>query len=266
MGDYGVDFFYYICNHIWNTGQWPEDWAHSVFIPLHKKGSTKKCGNFRLISLISHSSKILLHVINERLKPFLNKEISQEQAGFVKGKGTREQILNVRQIIEKAREFNTPLYICFVDFKKAFDSVKWGKLWNVLIDMEVPKHLVFIMSRLYENNTASVKLDSIASTNFHTNAGVRQGCILSPLLFNIYTEHIMRAALENWSNGVSIGGKQISNLRYADDTTLLAKSELQIEELLSLLELHSRNMGLEINRLKTKMMIIDRANNNSGQT
>ncbi|KAL0901105.1 hypothetical protein ABMA27_006427 [Loxostege sticticalis] len=128
MGEYGIHIFHTICNRIWLTGKWPSEWAHTVFTPLHKKGSTKKCGNFRLIALITHASKIMLHIINERLKAYLSREIAPEQAGFVKVKGTREQILIVRQIIEKAREFNKQTYICFVDFSKTFDSVKWPTL------------------------------------------------------------------------------------------------------------------------------------------
>lgn len=262
MGENGVDLFHSICNLVWTTGQWPKDWSHSIFIPLHKKGSTKKCNNFRLISLIPHSSKILLHILNERLRAYLARHISPEQAGFVKGRGTREQILILRQIIEKAREFNTPLIICFVDFSKAFDSVKWGKLWKILLEMGVPKHLVLLLRQLYENNTASVRIDNMSSEEFHVQAGVRQGCILSPLLFNTYTEYIMRIILEQWDKGISISGNRISNLRYADDTTLLASNVDDIGELLQILETTSQEWGLAINREKTKMMIVDRQNNN----
>ena len=130
LGEYGTRIFHTICNKIWQTGVWPTEWTHTILTPLHKKGSAKKCGNYRLIALISHASKILLHILNERLKSYLSREIAPEQAGFVKGKGTREQILIVRQVVEKAREFNKPVYICFVDFSKAFDSVKWPVLWN----------------------------------------------------------------------------------------------------------------------------------------
>ncbi|PZC84076.1 hypothetical protein B5X24_HaOG205798 [Helicoverpa armigera] len=155
-GEHGVQIFHTLCNQIWLTGQWPKEWAHTVFVPLHKKGSTKTCSNYRLIALISHASKILLHILNERLKAYLNKQIAPEQAGFVKGRGTREQILTVRQIREKSREFNKPVYICFVDFSKAFDSVKWPKLWETLAAMGVPKHLIHLLRRLYEDGTASV--------------------------------------------------------------------------------------------------------------
>ncbi|KAL0812036.1 hypothetical protein ABMA28_009430 [Loxostege sticticalis] len=266
LGEKGIHMFHTICNKVWQTGIWPSDWTHTIFVPLHKKGSTKKCNNYRLIALISHASKIILHILNERLKSYLSKEVAPEQAGFVKGKGTREQILIVRQIIEKSREFNKPTYICFVDFSKAFDSVKWPVLWKTLTDMGTPKHLIHLLRRLYEQGTASVRTDDVLSNNFHPSAGVRQGCIISPLLFNIYTELIMRITLEDWTDGVTIGGYKISNLRYADDTTLFATSAQHLEQLLYRMERVSNEFGLKINRNKTKVMIIDRVNSNSPET
>ena len=262
MGEIGVDILHTICRRIWVTRTWPSDWSHSIFIPLHKKGSTKKCNNYRLISLISHASKIMLHIVNTRLQAYLSREIASEQAGFVKGRGTREQILTMRQIVEKAREFNIVLYVCFVDFRKAFDTIKWSKLWRALTEMGAPQHLVHLTRRLYEDGTAAVRVDGIDSERFKTQAGVRQGCILSPLLFNIYTEYIMRMVLEDWDKGISVGGRKISNLRYADDTTLLASTKDEIETLLRRLETTASDFGLAINRDKTKMMIVDRADNN----
>lgn len=124
MGEHGVRIFYTICNKIWLSGKWPSEWAHTVFTPLHKLGSTKKCDNFRLIFLITHASKIMLHIINERLKAYLSKEIAPEQAGFVKGKGNREQILIIRQVIEKAREFNSQYtYALLISPKR---SIRWN--------------------------------------------------------------------------------------------------------------------------------------------
>ncbi|KAI8422423.1 hypothetical protein MSG28_006263 [Choristoneura fumiferana] len=201
----------------------------------------------------------MLHIINTRLSAYLSRQIAPEQAGFVKGRGTREQILILRQIIEKAREFNSTLYICFVDFRKAFDTVIWAQLWRILAEMGVPPHLIVLLRRLYESGTAAVRVDGTLSENFKTEAGVRQGCILSPLLFNTYTEYIMRIVLEEWDRGISVGGRVINNLRYADDTTLLAQTKEDMENLLTRLETTSLKFGLSINREKTKMMIVDRA-------
>ncbi|XP_073942535.1 uncharacterized protein [Choristoneura fumiferana] len=145
------------------------------------------------------------------------------------------------------------------DFRKAFDTVIWAQLWRILAEMGVPPHLIVLLRRLYESGTAAVRVDGTLSENFKTEAGVRQGCILSPLLFNTYTEYIMRIVLEEWDRGISVGGRVINNLRYADDTTLLAQTKEDMENLLTRLETTSLKFGLSINREKTKMMIVDRA-------
>lgn len=213
---------YELCTAIWNTGTWPTDWRESIFIPLHKKGSPTNCNNYRTVALISHASKVLLHIIHERLKPILHPQIAEEQRGFMPGKGTREQILNVRQIIEKARKFNIKIYLAFVDYSKAFDSVQWEQLWHVLKQMNTPTHLIHLISQLYRHNIAWVRIGQTLTEELHLEAGVRQGCILSPILYNIYSEHIMRIVLDKWKGGISIGGKRINNLRYADDTLIIA--------------------------------------------
>ena len=260
LGEHGAKILTDLCNIIWKHGQWPKDWSTSIFIPLHKKGKTTKCSNYRTISLISHPSKILLRIIKRRMGHYLDQQIPQEQAGFVKGKGTREQILNIRQLIEKCREFNIPMVICFLDYQKAFDCVNWKILWGVLREMGVPEHLIALIRNLYNNNMAKVRIENQHSLPFKTGRGVRQGCILSPDLFNIYGEYIMRKALDEWSGGISIAGKKITNLRFADDTTLIAASEEEMLKLLNRVERESNKCGLRINADKTKIMIVDRSN------
>jgi hypothetical protein len=114
---------------------WPEDWVELILIPLYKKGSTEDCSNYRTTSLISHASKVLLNVIHARLRYYADSQIPQEQAGIVKGRRTREQIFNIRQLIEKSREFNQLLVMCFIDYNKSFDCVQWRKLWTVMEKM-----------------------------------------------------------------------------------------------------------------------------------
>lgn len=258
LGSNGITCLHNICNRIWHTGLWPSDWVHSAILPLHKKGSMRNCSNYRTIALISHASKVLLNILNARLRAFLDWQIPQEQAGFVKERGTREQILNLRLIIEKCYEYNTPTFMCFVDYQKAFDCVKWEKLWKVLTEAGVPSHLVMLIRNLYESSYGTVTVGDTTSSRFTFQKGVRQGCISSPILFNIYGEHIMRQTLEDWEGGIKIGGVKISNLRYADDTTLFASSENEMAELLRRLETASLEMGLAINKSKTKLMIVDR--------
>lgn len=259
-GEKGVKILWELCNQVWNTGTWPPEWAESIFIPLHKKGRTENCSNYRTISLISHASKVMLCVIHTRLRNYLDSQIPPEQAGFAKGRGTREQILNIRQLIEKHREFRQPLILCFIDYNKAFDCVQWTKLWDVLHEMGVPDHLISLIQSLYEASSATVRCHNTESKHFQPKKGVRQGCILSPVLFNIYSEAILRKALENWDGGASIGGVKVNNLRFADDTTLCANSEEEMSRLLKKVEEESEKFGLTINKSKTKVMIVDRDN------
>lgn len=265
LDERGVKFIHRLCQQIWRTGVWPEDWSTSVMQPLHKKGSTTVCDNHRLIALISHCSKVMLYILQARLNAFLIHQIAPEQAGFVKGRGTREQILNARQLIEKAREYSVPMYLCFVDYEKAFDNVRWPKLWKTLEELGVPLHLISLVKNLYDASEAVVKIDNTLSGKCRIRKGVRQGCVLSPLLYNVYSEVVMRNVLESWDGGVKIGGKRFSNLRFADDTLLIAGSPEELQGILHRLQGVSLEYGLKININKTKIMIIDRDNENQRQ-
>jgi hypothetical protein len=122
-GEAAVKIFHKLIVSIWETGEWPQDWCDSLFAVLHKKGDPTECSNNRTIALISHASKILLYVLFDCIEEKIDSEVSEEQAGFRKGRGTRDQLFNIRQLMEKCREFCHPLFLCFIDYKKAFDSV-----------------------------------------------------------------------------------------------------------------------------------------------
>ena len=130
LRDDAVKVLHSICQQIWITQQWPQDWKRSVFIPLPKKGNTKECPNYHTIVLISHASKVMLKIIQIRLQQYVNHELPDVQAGFRKGRGTRDQIANIRWIIEKARAFQKNIYFWFIDYAKAFDCVDHHKLEN----------------------------------------------------------------------------------------------------------------------------------------
>ena len=119
-----------ICQQIWKTQQWPQDWKRAVFNPIPKKGNAKECSDYHTIALISHASKVILKIPQARLQQYLNHELPDVQAGFRKGRGTRDQIANTRWIIKKAREFQKNIYFCFIDYAKAFDYVNHNKLEN----------------------------------------------------------------------------------------------------------------------------------------
>ena len=128
LKDDAVKVLHSVCQQIWKTQQWPQDWKRAVFIPIPKKGNAKECSNYYTIALISHASKVMLKILQAWLQQYMNRELADVQAGFRKGRGTREQIANIRWMIEKAREFQENIYFCFIDYAKAFDCVDHNKL------------------------------------------------------------------------------------------------------------------------------------------
>ena len=159
----------------------------------------------------------------------MNRELPDVQAGFRKGRGTRE-IANIRWIIGKAREFQKNIYFCFIDYAKAFDCMDHSKLWKSLKDMGIQDHLTCLLRNLYAGQEATVRTGHGTTDWFQTEKGVRQGCILSPCLFNLYAEYSMRhTGLKEAQAGIKIAGRNINHLRYADDTTLMAESEEELK-------------------------------------
>ena len=154
------------------------------------------------------------------------------QAGFRKGRGTRDQIANIRWIIKKAREFQKNIYFCFIDCTKAFDCMDHNKLWKILKEMGIPDHLTCLLRNLYAGQEAIVRTGRGTTDWFQIGKGVHQGCMLSPCLFNLYAVYIMRnAGLEEAQAGIKIARRNI-NLIYADDTTLMAEGEEELKSLL----------------------------------
>ena len=141
--------------------------------------------------ILSHASKVMLKILQARLQQYVNRELPDIQAGFRKGRGTRDQIANIRWIMEKAREFQKTIYFCFIDYAKAFDCVDHSKLWKILKKMGIPDHLTCILRNLYAGQEATVRTGHGTRDWFQIRKGVRQGCILSPCLFNLYAEYIM---------------------------------------------------------------------------
>ena len=168
----------------------------------------------------------MLKILQARLQQYMNCELPDVQAGFRKSRGIRDQIANICWIIKKAREFQKNIYFCSIDYVKAFDCVDHSKLWKILKEMGIPDHLTCLLRNLYADQEATVKTGYGTTDWFQIGKEVCQGCILSPCLFNLYAEYIMRnAGLDGTQAGIKIAGRNINNLRYADDTTLMAESE-----------------------------------------
>ena len=206
------------------------------------------------ITLISHTSKVMFKILQATFQQYMTSELPDVQAGFRKGRGTRDQIANIRWIIERARKFQKSIYFCFIDYAKVFDCVDHNKLWKILQEMGIPDYLTCLLRNLYAGQETTVRTGRGTTDWFQIRKGVHQGCILSPCLFNLHAEYIMRnTGLNEAQVGTKIAGRNINKLRYADDTTFMVESE---EELKSLdeSERESEKVGLKLNIQKTKII------------
>ena len=173
----------------------------------------------------------MLKILQARLQQYVNRELPDVQAGFRKGRGTTDQIANIRWITEKGREFQKNIYFCFIDYAKAFDCVDHNQLWNILKEMGIPDHLTCLLRNLYAGQEATIRTGHGTTDWFQIGKGVQQGGILSPCSFNFYAEYIMRnTGLEEAQAGIKIARRNINNLRYADDITLMAESEEELKK------------------------------------
>ena len=184
----------------------------------------------------------------------MNRELPDVQAGFRKGRGIRDQIANIYWVIKKAREFQKNIYFCFIDYAKALVYVDHNKLWKILQEMGTPDHLTCLLRNLYAGQETTVRTGHRTTDWFQLGKVVCQGCILSPCLFNLHAEYTMRnAGLDEAQAGIKIARRNINNLRYADDTTLMAESEEELKSLLMKVKEESETVGLKLNIQKTKI-------------
>ena len=197
----------------------------------------------------------MLKILQSRLQQYMNRELPDVQARFRKSRGTRGQIANSHWIIEKAREFQKNIYFCFIGYTKAFDCVDHSKLWEILKEMGIPDHFSCLLRNLYAGQEATVRIRHETTDWFQIRKGVCKGCILSPCLFNLHAEYLMqKARLDEAQAGIKIAARNISNLRYADDTTLMAESGEELKSLLMKVNEESEKAGLKLNIQKTKII------------
>ena len=244
-----------ICQRIWETKQWPKDWSQSLIIPLPKKGNLRLCQNYRTISLISHPSKVMLWVLLNRLKGKAEEILAEEQAGFRPKRSTTEQIFNIRLLNENHLQHQHDLHHNFIDFKKAFDRVWHDGLWQVMRNFNIDGHLIQVIESLYKDSSSAVLINNNIGDFFKTTVGVRQGCLLSPVLFNIYLENIMQETLHGHNTSIIIGGQPLCNLRFADDIDLMGGNEEELQDLTSRLEKAAGAYGMEVSSEKSKILV-----------
>ena len=228
----------------------------SQTIPLSPSPSTTSTlSDYHTIAFISHVNKVMLKILQARLQQYVNHKLPDVQVDFRKGRGTRDQIANICWITEKAREFQKNIYLCFSDYAKAFDCVDHNKLWKILKEMGIPDHLTCLLRNLYAGQEATFRTGHETTDWSQIGKGVHQGCILLLCLFNLYAEYIMRnAGLEEAQARIKIAGRNINNLRYADDTTLIKESEEELKRLLMKVKEESEKAGLKLNIQKPKIM------------
>lgn len=256
-----IEIFVSLYNRIYDSGKIPQDWLESIFIPLPKKPNPQHCNEFRLISLMSHAVKVLLKVVHNRIYRKCESIIGNDQFGFRAGMGTREALFNLLVLAQKCYDQQKDIFICFIDFEKAFDRVRHDLLLERLKEVGLDGKDIRLLENLYWNQKARIRIEGSTSAEVEIRRGVRQGCVLSPLLFNLYSEFLFKEALEDSKDGVKVNGVNINSIRYADDTVLIADCDLGLQRLIDRTNSVCERFGMKINIKKTKVMSIRKNQN-----
>ena len=257
-GEAGVEILHRLCNQIWRTEVFPDDWGRALITPIYKKKDKIDCGNYRGISLLSHAGKVITTIIQRRMLKKTEDIISESQAGFRPGRSTVDQLFTLRQITEKYLEKGKSLHCCYIDFEKAFDSVWQEGVWKALSFFGFPMKIIRLLQALYSKSNNSVRVNGDLTDWFTTTVGVRQGCVISPQLFNILLELVMLYSTHDITIGATLQGQLISNLRFADDIVLMAETSNDLQSIVDKVYLNSSNLGLKINIAKTEVQVISK--------
>ncbi len=256
-GEAGLTELTNLANMMYTEGCFPEEMNKSIFITLPKVSGTAKCEKHRTISLMSHVTKLVLRVLMNRIKGRTINEISNVQYGYMPDRGTRNAIFVLRRLVERAIEKQKDVYTCFIDYSKAFDTVKHEPLIDLLQSLDTDAHDIKLLANLYWNQQATVRHNGELSKSMNIKQGVRQGCVASPHLFALYTEMVMRSI--DGKGGLKVGGTVINNLRYADDTVIIAESEAELQQLMDIVVQESEKKGLYLNSAKSFTMVFSKA-------
>ena len=249
-----ANFLQPLFNTIWNKTTVPDDWTNGVIVKIPKKGSLRDCGNWRGITLLSIPSKILWKIIIQRLKNAVDKELRNEQAGFREGRGCVEQLFALCNIIEQCTEWQRQLYINFIDFEKAFDSLHRDSLWKILRAYGIPHHLVCVIKSFYANFTCRV---GNSYNSIEVKTGVRQGCVMSSPPFNHAIDWVMHQTTEDQNRGIRWTlFSFLEDLDFADDLALLSHTQQHMQEKSSRLCNFAQQIGLTISQKKSEVMAV----------
>ena len=224
-GDTVVRWMHIIFNIVWEKGKAAEDWQKAVIVAMHKKGSKKLCKSYRGISLLSIPGKVFVKILDARIHQVTEGQMMEEQAGFRVGRMCRDQIFVMRQSAEKTIEKDSKMYAAFIDLEKAYDKIWREDMWRTLSTYGVSGRLLRALKALYENSTARVRVEDELTECFEVRQGVKQGCSLSPCLFNVFLDMVAREARAQFNEGVRLDKCTMQLLMFADDTVFLAEME-----------------------------------------
>lgn len=242
-------------NNCWRKCQIPDAWKKAKVISLFKKGNRSQPQNYRGISLLINAYKVYTKIINKRLTTISDSLLLEEQSGFRQGRSCTDNVFTINQIIEKRREFNLETHIAFIDYEKAFDRVNRELLWQILQKRGYPLHLIEVIKSLYHKTSINLQVGNKMLEELEVNRGVRQGCSLSPTLFNIYIDNILREWKSLSKPSIWINpNTPLQSLLYADDHTIIEENELSLQKSLYQLNRICKPYCLSISVSKTKVM------------
>lgn len=246
-----------IVREVWEGEEIPEDFTDALIIKLAKKGDLTVCSNWRGITLLNAINKILSIIVHDRLSTVLEPIIRKQQGAYRPKRSCIDNINTLRIIMEQSVEFNAPLYLLFVDFKQAFDSLDRNVLWRILSSYGIPTKILNIIKGLYRRAKCRIVHRGKLGRSFTVDSGVKQGCVLSPLLFLLVLDWVMRK-VDTGSRGIQWTlTERLEDIDFADDLTLMAQAARDMQESLRLLVKYAGQVGLKINAAKTKLMRIN---------
>jgi len=242
---------------IWTKEIFPDDWKNGYISILPKKGDLTKCENYRGIMLLSVPGKVLSNIILNRIKYKVNETLRPNQAGFRPGRSCTDQTATLRIILEQVNEWNSPLFVNFIDYQKAFDSLDRKTLWKIMKHYGIPEKLINLVKAMYKNSGGSIIFKGSVSKFFEIKTGVRQGCLLSPFLFLLAIDYIMKTSVHGKTGIQWTISKQLEDLDFADDVALFSTTRSQMLKKTEEIASNSEKLGLKINIPKTKILCVN---------
>ena len=245
-----------MCQVAWKYGKTPRDWQTGVIISLFKKGDRKQCTNYRGISLHSLPGKVYVKCLERKCREIEGSKLEDGQSGFCAGRSTTDQIFILMQIFEKSREYGKDLFACFVDLEKVYERVPQDKLWKALQEYGVDGQLLRVIKSFYCRSEVCVWVNGKQSNPFHVGVGLRQGCVLSPLLFIVYMNWIYKCSQAH--ECATIENCKISRLLFADDLVLLSSTEFGLQRALNSFADACNTAGMKISTAQTEVLHLSR--------